>query len=373
MNITPVTTKLDLNNWDQYISLSLTPTTTTSNNLTSFSSSKVLTGPYITSQTNSYADGIIFIDFTYSQSVENWPVLLSLNFDDQKFTSSGTTMQFSLDGKNSKLLKDDYLNFQTLLQTMALALAIGAAVQFIFSMLVHKMMGLETIQVVQGVYFLRIITELINPTLVYSLEPLRYTNGYNGVGVSSARDYTLNRFFTKFSFSKELFLNINIDLFQIVIVWLIFTIIYLIVRKMEYNLANNNFGKSKEQYRFGLNKIIKVKGIVFSRFIFGLSIFPLMLICFTYMASMQLEEQRWNSILKELTIFFVLSITYIALFLFWEVLQVYNQKDEKLNYYKENGFKPFYERVYLVYILLFSLSIMFSCLTSLGIYVTIAI
>ena len=63
--------------------------------------------------------------------------------------------------------------------TASLVLTVIIMVQFFIGSCVHKMIGLETVQVLQFAYFVRIIFDQQNTFLLNALNPLKYS-AYGG-------------------------------------------------------------------------------------------------------------------------------------------------------------------------------------------------
>ena len=51
--------------------------------------------------------------------------------------------------------------------------------QLVLSLALHKMIGLETMQIAQSIFFVRYLLQNNGPMAVYNMYPLNYINGFN--------------------------------------------------------------------------------------------------------------------------------------------------------------------------------------------------
>jgi hypothetical protein len=86
------------------------------------------------------------------------------------------------------------------------------------------MIGIETIQILQAIFFMRIMVIDENCSALYALESLKYVNGYNYLNVNQSRDYPIGKKFTRLNLSKDALINININLALIFIGCIILSI-----------------------------------------------------------------------------------------------------------------------------------------------------
>lgn len=75
---------------------------------------------------------------------------------------------------------------------MCFALGIIGLAQFIISLYFHKMIGLETANTLQFVYYIRIVT-VLNSSIFCSMSSMNYVNGYNGLKHNASRQFFMSK------------------------------------------------------------------------------------------------------------------------------------------------------------------------------------
>jgi hypothetical protein len=129
-------------------------------------------------------------------------------------------------GSNAPLVVNPYVRMEPIFKNICLFLIALAFLQFFISLYYHKMVGLETIQTVQFVFFLKIL----NTSTHFSLNELlylKYTNGYNEVMFSLYDNENLPIQYSRLGFDFQFVINNLLNLLLIVAAVLVLFCFYL--------------------------------------------------------------------------------------------------------------------------------------------------
>lgn len=124
--------------------------------------------------------------------------------------------------------------------------------QFYVGSYFHKMIGLETIQVIQSIYFVRMISSSKQTSLLNSMNLVQYSaSGYsnsellygNGISeVENSQGGSINAQFLSIGMGKNFLMNANISLFPLALIFIVYTI--TLIRKYR---KRNEYLQSKDQ------------------------------------------------------------------------------------------------------------------------------
>jgi hypothetical protein len=134
--------------------------------------------------------------------------------------------------QNGALTYDDSLMFFKSFNILSLVVVALTILQFLISTYYHKMIGLETIQCVQTVYFIRMAAKDLSYAGISGFNLLKYSNGYNDITDSSTSSRTYNSVPSAFAnIGLSLDFTDNVNIMQVPII--IFVVAYLVcvVRK----------------------------------------------------------------------------------------------------------------------------------------------
>ena len=121
--------------------------------------------------------------------------------------------------------------------------------QFYAGSLSHKMIGLETIQVIQSIYFVRMVAASSSTSLMNSINSIQYSaGGYHNSELfyGDTKDIELNLYgstnekFLMIELKRYFLLNANLSLFPIIIASLAFLV--TLIRKFR---ARNEYIETK--------------------------------------------------------------------------------------------------------------------------------
>jgi len=104
--------------------------------------------------------------------------------------------------------------------------------QLLLSIVFHKMIGLETIQIVQIVFFIRYIDPKSNPLAIYNINSLKYINFYNPFS-NYPNVRMLSGNLIRLGLSKSFILNTMIHIGLIIIGWVIYKLVKRYLKKLQ--------------------------------------------------------------------------------------------------------------------------------------------
>ena len=103
---------------------------------------------------------------------------------------------------------------------LSYAVAAIFILQLLFSMIFHKMIGLETMQVVQIVFFVRYLLSNSGSMAVYNMYPIQYINGYNPFSTYTNVLY-LDSVTMRMGLGKNFIFNVMIQVALILFFWIL--------------------------------------------------------------------------------------------------------------------------------------------------------
>jgi len=104
--------------------------------------------------------------------------------------------------------------------------------QLLLSIVFHKMIGLETIQIVQIVFFIRYIDPKSSPLAIYNINSLKYINFYNPFS-NYPNVRMLSGNLIRLGLSKSFILNTMIHIGLIIIGWVIYKLVKRYLKKLQ--------------------------------------------------------------------------------------------------------------------------------------------
>jgi len=149
------------------------------------------------------------------------------------------------------------LAYQTA-STVSIAITVLIMLQFFVGSYFHKMIGLETIQILQFAYFVRMMVSQKNTFLINSLNPLKYSayGGYsnyeliygsNSEELKSLTNMSVDKQFVSVGLMKYFTLNIN------------FSLIFVTLALIIYGITLTKKIRMRNQYMLSLAQIDKDK------------------------------------------------------------------------------------------------------------------
>jgi hypothetical protein len=129
----------------------------------------------------SYENGVLKVLMGYFGDIEGKTCQISVKYDSSTIVSNPQSLLFEIAGKNEQLNyeSDSSNSGQKTVSIISFALGIAALCCFIFSSYFHKLIGLETLQFIQLIYFSRILFSGSSQSNVMAFNSLKYSNGYN--------------------------------------------------------------------------------------------------------------------------------------------------------------------------------------------------
>jgi hypothetical protein len=129
-------------------------------------------------------------------------------------------MSIRMNAMNGPLTYSDSFGSYRTFKYTGLTIGIFCLLFYLVSSYFHKMIGLETIQFIQLIYFVRILSTQVNKSSFYAFNSLKYSNGYNDIlstSLSVSEMKSLNPTFVKLDISLYFLDNCNLMLIPIVL------------------------------------------------------------------------------------------------------------------------------------------------------------
>lgn len=146
--------------------------------------------------------------------------------------------------------------------------------QFYVASYSHKMIGLETVQVVQLFYFSRMIIQQQSTSILNSLNVLKYSNGYSNPDIlfsssssslSASEKYsTVAEPFLSIDLEKYFLLDVNVSLLPL----LIAGVAYFLYLVRKYSAKNNYLESRKQEERDRFTILKRSTQWVYDHFVF---------------------------------------------------------------------------------------------------------
>jgi hypothetical protein len=170
--------------------------------------------------TCSYApSGILTIFVDFNESIEGEAAHLTLGFDPSMVISPLIEQSFRMVGYNNPLNYAEKADLQPVILYLSYALDGLFLLQLFVSMVLHKMIGLETMQIAQTVFFVRYLLQDSGPIAIYNLCSLSFINGFNPfASYSNVRD--LDSVTMRLGLGKHFLFNVIFQVTLILLAWL---------------------------------------------------------------------------------------------------------------------------------------------------------
>jgi hypothetical protein len=219
------------------------------------------------------------------------------------------------------------------------------------------MIGVETAQILQAVFLLRMVTNDDSSTF-YALDSLKYSNGYNQIYEDEGRDYPIGKLYTRLGLSKDPLLSININL-ALVGLSLVALVICFIVKKCSIDDNPKDSLDAAKEAKL-LVKLERFSTLTYERLLFPFTVFSMFLMFLSYATVVKSQSPRFYAYSPKS------NFAYAILFLQMVVVCCYElffkpSKKDTLGINREFGYYEKYISGYLLYQLLFVLSIVTLC------------
>ena len=141
----------------------------------------------------------------------------------------------------------------------SLCVGIFILILFFFSSYHHKMIGLQSIQILQFLYFIRMTIDQKHSSVLNAMNLLKYTafGGYsnfevlfgtNSKGIISLTNMTVNQEFVYVGLFKYFFLNVNWSLISLIIVLVFYAIVFARKCYQRNKYIRNRNLENKDRY-----------------------------------------------------------------------------------------------------------------------------
>jgi hypothetical protein len=171
------------------------------------------------------ATGELRVVVPYNEELENSDLESLITFDPKYVVSIAPSflLRNKLAGINAPLSfePESMLTTHQNINTISLVITILLLLQFYVGSYFHKMIGLETIQVIQSIYFARMVTGSSSTSALTSLNVIQYsTSGYQNAGlfygdieeIESHSTGVMAPEFTLIEMQQFFLLNVNLSL-----------------------------------------------------------------------------------------------------------------------------------------------------------------
>lgn len=171
-------------------------------------------------------DGTLTVLVNYNDDLEGLSATLTLDYDPTLVNQTTQVVSFKMVGHNAPINYSDQT--QSELQDIIVYMGYGLAgiflIQLLASLVVHKLIGLETMQVLQVVYFVRFLLGNSGSMPLYNMYTISYINGYNPF-TKYTNVMNLDGVLMRLGLSKNFSFNVMAQVFLIMVAS-IFTIYF---------------------------------------------------------------------------------------------------------------------------------------------------
>ncbi len=170
-------------------------------------------------------------------------------------------MIIKLEGRNAALIVQSQTNLeaQKAASTVSFAITIVIMLQFFLGTFFHKMIGLETIQVLQFAFFARMMVDLENVFIFNALNPLEYSayGGYSNYEIffgsetkeiQSQTTAEVSEEFLSVGMLRYFLLNVNLTLILPALSLIIYGILLMIKFRKRNNFMKSGLQSEKDLY-----------------------------------------------------------------------------------------------------------------------------
>lgn len=133
--------------------------------------------PY-TNMNQTFADGVLLLEFDYNRTIEAEFFDLNLTLDPNIFYNSKLSVQIPASGMNAKLTYDSNNTVNYPLEIVVYVLDALAVLVLFISCISERMIGIEMIQTIQTVLYTQAVMKT-TPSSLSPLQKLRYSSGFN--------------------------------------------------------------------------------------------------------------------------------------------------------------------------------------------------
>lgn len=145
-------------------------------------------------------------------------------------------MSFNMVGSNLPIVTAKSSDLDPIISLIGFVIGALFLVQLLTSLIFHKLIGLETMQISQIVFFIRYLLTQSSSMALHHLNNLKYINLINPFA-TYANIRSLDGKFVRMGISKTFIFNVFIHVFFIIIGWIVFLILRrkknLIIKKQE--------------------------------------------------------------------------------------------------------------------------------------------
>lgn len=127
----------------------------------------------------SYNSGRLSIDVSFTDDIEGLSAVLMVNFDSTYFNTTNTTYPFISSGTNQPLIVSGYVAQIARLKMICYVILAMAGIIVILSSVYEKMIGIETLNVLQLVVFSKLLYVQTDILISSQINTLKYVAGYN--------------------------------------------------------------------------------------------------------------------------------------------------------------------------------------------------
>jgi cysteine-rich repeat protein len=276
----------------------------------------------------------------YLSNIEGQPVVINFGYDPSKFKLAADVLSFDAKGMNMALVYESSPAGQDqIVQSIGYAVACLSVVVLLASTPFHRIIGLETFQVTQIVFFTRYMIADGNSGTFQALNSLKYINFYNFFS-DYPNVHKLLGPLIRLGISKSFLFNVLIQVFLLVVVWIFFA------------FFNNKYSKVKQMNltesgnAINLLKKYKTLSYIFGNYVFTLTASTFFLLAFSYLSSTQSSSEAETSLPPEIMIVNIALFAYACLLICKELY--FNFRDAR-KYNEEEGSYFRYLTIFLLY------------------------
>ena len=318
----------------------------------------------------SYNDGILIITMEYTADLDDKLMDLMIEFDPSVINSESQSLSFTMGAVNGPLTYESESNMvhYKVFNTTGLVIGVICLTFYLVSSYFHKMIGLETIQFIQLIYFVRLISGSGVTSSFYAFNTLKYANGYNDIlstSSNSVEDFkSIPVSFIKLNLKLYFLENCNLMLIPIALAT--FAYFYYAVKKSR---SRTLYSQTKDKIHKDLMVIQNRKlEWIYDSLIFSFTLSLLYLIVFSMLLT-DLSVSQPKSLYSSLFIILSYAVSLIVLFVVSAIychevvsgIKKYQEMTDNQNVRSEekslehdangadHGIHPLYVSFYLVY------------------------
>jgi hypothetical protein len=235
---------------------------------------------------------------------------LYLDFDPTYFNSNNFTYSFLSTGTNQPLIISNYGTQLAYLKIACYVILGFAALILVLSSAFEKMIGIETINIIQIIVFSKLLYVQNDLLISGEIITMKYIAGYNEIGKNLQHTHEVPLTYRRLSFNSDYILNFQTGLIMMVLSIIIYGLLQLYKKRSLHVLSKTKKG-SIDEFKLVEQKFQEKEKFIYERIVLIVACINL----FDCMAAVRLQSRILDS--ERHYTYFLLNLTTMLFSLFY--------------------------------------------------------